>query len=210
MLQYGLQRIALLWAIPFTMLVIAITGCETTPGRHPFPNLQGSYTAFTSENLVPQLRDAEITTLSDAELESQGYEQIGFISRWWKPEHNLPTALWDLNWRVDTDKVRVGVDPLPATLPAHQSFISSLREQAALGGGHLIRREPDGAYQRESTVLQVSSEGAQWTATSHKLDYQKLVWSVWRHKKGDTDATKSADKSESVPNWLLDTAFQDH
>jgi hypothetical protein len=130
--------------------------------------IQGTY--YPLEKGAPgRNQAAAVTELSDAELQAQGYQRIGFITRLWNPEQNK--LFWDF---------RSSGGDLPGTDPFHKGFTASLREQAGKAGGDLLKREPDRGYQNDNPVLVVNVEGSHWTEAERSLEFKRLTWSVWR------------------------------
>ncbi|MCP5420223.1 MAG: hypothetical protein H6970_11410 [Gammaproteobacteria bacterium] len=159
-------------ALVGAMWLLAGTGCSIVQGNY-FPLNKGA---------ASREKPADVTDLTANELEAQGYELIGYITRLWNVKQNKP--FWDF---------RANADGLPSTDPFHASFLSELRAQAGKAGGDLLRREDDRFYQNDVPVLIVSEEGSHWTEAERTLEYKRLTWSVWRRKEAPSNPDGGKD-----------------
>jgi hypothetical protein len=141
--------------------LLVTTGCGLVQGTY-YPQGRG----FSGRD-----QPAEITLLSAAELEKQGYQQIGFITRLWDPEEEKEALFLDF---------RSDADDLPSTDLFHKGFLASLREQAGKAGGDLLRAESEGIFENEENVLVVNEAGSRWSEAANPVKFKRLTWSVWR------------------------------
>jgi len=149
------------WATPFLVSLIFLSSCSVRGTYYP-----------VGDGYPPREQPAEITALSDAELQTQGYERIGVLIRAWNPQ--------DEETRLPTELRFVRAEGLPSTSIFEPGFLRSIRRQAGVAGGDLIRREPNLAYEQTVTMPAVNVAGSEWVETTRTLDYQRLSWSVWR------------------------------
>lgn len=113
---------------------------------------------------------AQVTTLSNKELENQGFELIGYLQR---------------EWRTDTKAFRdehdsaFSLNRFPSV-----NFEESIRKQAANNGAALVRREPNQTYRRWREL----THGHGW---AQRIEYKEftfviLTYSAWNKPRATT------------------------